>query len=73
MVRAHADKIFHPRFLIKRHQFIRVPLFCRMSYSEIAAQTGFDSLSYFSKSFKKLTWMSPRVYKKQVYMVGFTL
>jgi AraC-like DNA-binding protein len=45
----------------------------RMSYSEIAFQTGFDSLSYFSKTFKKLVGMSPRAYKRQVYMVGFTM
>ena len=56
---------------IERAQYLLAT--SRMSYSEIATQTGFDSLSYFSKSFKKLTGMSPRVYKKQVYMAGFTL
>lgn len=45
----------------------------QLAYSEIAVQTGFESLSYFSKSFKKLTGMSPRVYKKQVYLVGFAI
>jgi AraC family transcriptional regulator len=45
----------------------------QLAYSEIAFQTGFDSLSYFSKSFKKLTGMSPRAYKKQVYLVGFAM
>lgn len=43
----------------------------RMSYSEISIQTGFSDLSYFSKAFKKLTGMSPRDYKKQMYLVGF--
>lgn len=43
----------------------------RMSYSEISAQTGFETLSYFSKTFKKFTGMSPREYKKQIYTVGF--
>jgi len=45
----------------------------QLSYSEIAHQTGFDNISYFSKSFKKLTGMSPGAYKKQIYSVGFTL
>ncbi|SHF24154.1 helix-turn-helix domain-containing protein [Pedobacter caeni] len=56
---------------IERAQYLLAT--SRMPYSEIAIQTGFDSLSYFSKSFKKLTGMSPRAYKKQVYMVGFTM
>lgn len=55
---------------IERAQYLLAT--SRISYSEIALQTGFDSLSYFSKTFKKLTGMSPRTYKKQVYMVGFT-
>lgn len=45
----------------------------QLAYSEIAVQTGFDSLTYFSNSFKKLTGMSPRAYKKQVYLVGFSM
>jgi AraC family transcriptional regulator len=56
---------------IERAQYLLAT--SRMSYSEIVVQTGFDSSSYFSKSFKKLTGMSPRAYKKQLYMVGFTL
>lgn len=56
---------------IERAQYLLAT--SRLAYSEIAFQTGFDSLSYFSKSFKKLTGMSPSVYKKQVYKVGFTL
>ncbi|KQM77003.1 regulator [Pedobacter sp. Leaf216] len=45
----------------------------QLTYSEIAIQTGFESLSYFSKSFKKITGLSPREYKKQVYLVGFAM
>ena len=45
----------------------------QLTYSEIAIQTGFESLSYFSKSFKKLTGLSPREYKKQVYLVGLAM
>ncbi|WP_293785278.1 AraC family transcriptional regulator [uncultured Pedobacter sp.] len=56
---------------IERAQYLLAT--SRLSYSEIATQTGFDNLSYFSKSFKKLTGMSPSAYKKQVYTVGFTL
>ncbi|MNK71205.1 HTH-type transcriptional activator Btr [compost metagenome] len=56
---------------IERAQYLLAT--SRLSYSEIATQTGFDNLSYFSKSFKKLTGMSPGAYKKQVYTVGFTL
>lgn len=43
----------------------------RKSYLEISSQTGFENLSYFSKTFKKLTGMSPREYKKQIYKIGF--
>ncbi|NII81805.1 MULTISPECIES: helix-turn-helix domain-containing protein [unclassified Pedobacter] len=56
---------------IERAQYLLAT--SRLAYSDIATQTGFDNLSYFSKSFKKLTGMSPSAYKKQVYMVGFTL
>ncbi|MGM9475549.1 helix-turn-helix domain-containing protein [Pedobacter sp. GSP4] len=56
---------------IERAQYLLAT--SRLSYSEIAVQTGFETLSYFSTSFKKLTGMSPRAYKKQVYTVGFTL
>ncbi|MFF5380091.1 helix-turn-helix domain-containing protein [Pedobacter suwonensis] len=56
---------------IERAQYLLAT--SRLAYSEIATQTGFDNLSYFSKSFKKLTGMSPSTYKKQVYTVGFTL
>ncbi|WP_025146406.1 helix-turn-helix domain-containing protein [Pedobacter jeongneungensis] len=56
---------------IERAQYLLAT--SQLAYSEIAVQTGFDSLSYFSKSFKKITGMSPRVYKKQVYLVGFAM
>jgi AraC family transcriptional regulator len=56
---------------IERAQYLLAT--SRMANSEVAIQTGFDSLSYFSKSFKKLVGMSPRAYKKQVYTVGFTI
>ncbi|SDD93383.1 helix-turn-helix domain-containing protein [Pedobacter soli] len=56
---------------IERAQYLLAT--SQLSYSEIANQTGFDNLSYFSKSFKKITGMSPGTYKKQVYKVGFTL
>ncbi|MBB6239640.1 AraC-like DNA-binding protein [Pedobacter sp. AK013] len=56
---------------IERAQYLLATT--RLAYSDIATQTGFDNLSYFSKSFKKLTGMSPSAYKKQVYRVGFTL
>jgi len=56
---------------IERAQYLLAT--SHLSYSEIATRTGFDNLSYFSKSFKKITGMSPGAYKKQVYKVGFTL
>jgi len=54
---------------VERAQYLMAT--SRMSYSEICTQTGFDTLSYFSKTFKKLTGMSPSEYKKQIYQVGF--
>lgn len=36
-----------------------------LSYSEIAEETGFASLQYFSKIFKKVTSLTPDVYKKK--------
>ncbi|WP_343523914.1 AraC family transcriptional regulator [Pedobacter sp.] len=56
---------------IERAQYLLAT--SQLSYSEIATRTGFDNLSYFSKSFKKITGMSPGAYKKQVYQVGFRL
>ncbi|SDF52400.1 helix-turn-helix domain-containing protein [Chitinophaga filiformis] len=54
---------------VERAQYLMATT--RMNYSEISIQTGFSNLSYFSKAFKKLTGMSPRDYKKQMYLVGF--
>jgi AraC-like DNA-binding protein len=36
-----------------------------MPYSEIATETGFDSLPHFSKIFKKVTGMTPDSYRRQ--------
>ncbi|MDE3237052.1 MAG: helix-turn-helix domain-containing protein [Bacteroidota bacterium] len=38
------------------------------SYSAIAEATGFETLSHFSRTFKKITGLSPSAYKKQVYL-----
>lgn len=38
------------------------------SYSVIAEATGFETLSHFSRTFKKNTGLSPSAYKKQVYL-----
>ena len=35
-----------------------------LSMTEIAEQTGFQSSSYFSETFKRLTGMTPSAYKK---------
>ncbi len=37
-----------------------------LSMTEIAEQTGFQSSSYFSETFKRLTGMTPSAYKKQI-------
>jgi YesN/AraC family two-component response regulator len=42
-----------------------------MTYAEIAAQTGFENIFYFSRIFKKITGMSPGHYKKQIDLVNF--
>jgi len=43
----------------------------QLTYTEIAAQTGFENIFYFSKIFKKVTGMSPARYKKQIELVNF--
>lgn len=54
---------------IERAQYLMATT--RMSYAEIGNQLGFSDLSHFSKAFKKSTGLSPRDYRKQMYMVGF--
>jgi AraC family transcriptional regulator len=54
---------------IERAQYLIVTT--QMTFSEIATQTGFENVFYFSKIFKKITGMSPGNYKKQVNMVAF--
>jgi transcriptional regulator GlxA family with amidase domain len=41
----------------------------RLSYTQIADATGFDTLSYFSKIFKKVTSLSPGEYRKRNELV----
>lgn len=36
-----------------------------LSYNEIAENTGFESLSHFSRTFKKITTLTPTEYRKQ--------
>ncbi|MBC9934426.1 helix-turn-helix domain-containing protein [Chitinophaga qingshengii] len=54
---------------IERAQYLM--LTSRMTFTEIAAQTGFDNVFYFSKIFKKITGVSPGAYKKQMNTIGF--
>lgn len=54
---------------IERAQYLMVTT--QMTYAEIAIQTGFENIFYFSKIFKKITGMSPGNYKKQIDFVGF--
>jgi len=54
---------------IERAQYLM--LTTRMTFSEIAVQTGFENIFYFSKIFKKVTGMSPGNYKKQIDLVSF--
>lgn len=54
---------------IERAQYLIVTTL--MTFSEIATQTGFENVFYFSKIFKKITGMSPGNYKKQMDMIGF--
>jgi len=54
---------------IERAQYLMVTT--QMTYAEIAVQTGFENIFYFSKIFKKITGMSPGNYKKQIDFVRF--
>jgi len=54
---------------IERAQYLMVTT--QMTFTEIATQTGFENVFYFSKIFKKITGLSPGNYKKQMDMVGF--
>lgn len=47
---------------IERSQFLLST--SKLSLSDIALEAGFDSLSYFSKSFKKITGQSPSAYQR---------
>ncbi|MCJ8208407.1 AraC family transcriptional regulator [Mucilaginibacter sp. RS28] len=53
---------------IERAQYLIVT--SQTNYSDIAEQTGFESLSHFSRTFKNVTGLSPRAYKQQVYNNG---
>ena len=48
---------------IEKAQYLIVTT--QLTYSEIAQVTGFDNVSYLSKTFKRLTGMSPRKYRNQ--------
>lgn len=54
---------------IERAQYLMVTT--GMTYAEIAAQTGFENIFYFSRIFKKITGISPGHYKKQIDLVNF--
>ena len=54
---------------IERAQYLMATT--QMTYAEIATQTGFENVFYFSKIFKKTTGMSPGNYKKQMDLVNF--
>lgn len=40
-----------------------------LSYAKVAEETGFETLPYFSKIFKKVTSITPGEYKKQNELV----
>lgn len=49
---------------IERAQYLMVAT--QMTFSQIAAHTGFENVFYFSKIFKKITGISPGNYRKQL-------
>ncbi len=53
---------------IERAQYLMVTT--QMTFSDIASQTGFENVFYFSKIFKQITGMSPGNYRKQMEMIG---
>jgi len=52
---------------IERAQFLLIT--SDLSISGIAAETGFDSISYFSRTFKKFSGQTPGEYKKQNLLI----
>lgn len=57
----HQQRIERAQYLITTSE---------MSLNEIAVKTGFESLPYFSKIFKKVTNMTPGQYRKQHFSFG---
>lgn len=54
---------------IERAQYLIVTT--QMTLAQIAVETGFKSLFYFSKVFKKVTGISPRTYKRETKASDF--
>jgi len=54
---------------VERCQYLMVTT--RLTFSQIAAQSGFENVFYFSKIFKKLTGMSPGQYRKQSELLKY--
>lgn len=53
---------------IERAQYLIVT--SQMSYAQISEQTGFDNQSHFSRVFKRITGVTPRVYRTQTNVVA---
>lgn len=53
---------------IERAQFLLIT--SDLSISDIAAETGFESISYFSRTFKKLCGQTPGEYKKNNMLIA---